>query len=285
MSNKKRGLGRGLDALLGATPYQAPAPDDASEQLRVLPIEYLSPSPLQPRKEIADQQLQELADSIKVQGILQPILTRNVGPDRYEIIAGERRWRAAQLAGLHEIPVLVRSLDDQTALAVALIENIQRQDLTPLEEAEALQRLLDEHRLTHQQLAEAVGKSRATVTNLLRLNALHSEVKILLQQGALEMGHARALLPLNLEQQIAAAAHVVRKQLTVRATEQLVTALQRPQPLSAKTADPDVARLQDDLAGRLGAPVQIRHNGKGNGKVVISYADLDQLQQLLERIR
>ena len=281
---KKRGLGRGLDALLGGAKLEVSA-----DRLRVVPIERLAPGVFQPRKEIDSGKLQELADSISAQGVVQPVVAREIAVDRFEIIAGERRWRAAQLAGLGEIPVIIRKVSDQAALAIALIENIQREDLNAMEEAEALKRLLDEYRMTHQQLADAVGKSRATVSNLLRLNELHPEVKILLASGRIEMGHARALLGLVQEAQEATAMRVVERELTVRATEALVQSLRQGgalRPASAEAAkDPDIRRLENDMSERLGAPVVIRHGSKGSGQVVIRYGSLDELDGVLARFQ
>ena len=281
---KKRGLGRGLDALLGGAKLEV-----AADRLRVVPIERLAPGVFQPRKEIDSGKLQELADSISAQGVVQPVVAREIAVDRFEIIAGERRWRAAQLAGLGEIPVIVRKVSDQAALAIALIENIQREDLNAMEEAEALKRLLDEYRMTHQQLADAVGKSRATVSNLLRLNELHPEVKILLARGRIEMGHARALLGLVREVQEAAALRIVERELTVRATEALVQSLRQGGALRSApagvTKDPDIRRLENDMSERLGAPVVIRHGGKGSGQIVIRYGSLDELDGVLARFQ
>lgn len=284
MAEKKRGLGRGLDALLGGNPLELI--NEAPEKLRTLAIEQLQASRFQPRKAMDPARLQELADSISAQGIVQPVLARKTPDGRYEIIAGERRWRAAQMAGLRELPVMVREVSDQTALALALIENIQREDLNPLEAAEALQRLQEEHALTHQQLADAVGKSRATITNLLRLNELHPEVKTLLLDGSIEMGHARAILGLERDAQAAVARRVAEKKLSVRATEQLVQVLRegRPPP-SPVPKDPDIRRLEDDLSNRLGTLVFIRQGGKGRGQVVIQYDSLDQLEGVLERLQ
>jgi len=292
MSMKKRGLGRGLDALLGnATlmdnPVLVGAPSADKEKPRSLPIEFLKSSRFQPRKDFDPGRLQELADSISAQGIVQPVVVRPVGDNRYEIIAGERRWRAAQLARLHEIPVVVRHVTDQAALAIALIENIQREDLNPLEEAEALRRLQQEFSLTHQQIADAVSKSRATITNLLRLNELASEAKDLLQQGQIEMGHARAILSLDRERQGGVAQQVAAKGLNVRETESLVRKLQEQThipPTLPKPRDPDIARLEERVTQSLGAKAQIQHGQKGAGKLVISYDSLDQLEGVLERL-
>lgn len=284
MTVKKRGLGRGLDTLLGGARLEGVA-----ERLRMIALERLAPSAFQPRKEIDPGRLQELADSISAQGVVQPVVAREVEGERFEIIAGERRWRAAQLAGLTEIPVIVRKVSDQAALAIALIENIQREDLNAMEEAEALKRLLDEYRMTHQQLADAVGKSRATITNLLRLNELHPEVKTLLMSGLIEMGHARALLGLELTQQFAAARRIVDRQLTVRAAEMLVQKLREGvitiDVVRSPVQDPDIRRLEDDMSSQIGAPVVIRHGKKGSGQIIIKYSSLDELDGVLGHFR
>ena len=301
-SAKKRGLGRGLDALLGGArePEDAAEPSAADaaeplteavpgEQIQRLPLERIERSSYQPRREFDPDALRELADSNASQGVLQPIVVRPVAEGRYEIIAGERRWRASQQAGLADIPVVVREVDEQTALAIALIENIQREDLAPLEEAGALQRLQEEFGLTHQQVAEAVGKSRTTVTNLLRLLELGAETKSLLDAGRLEMGHARALLGLKGDTQTLAARQVVARGLSVRETERLVRRLQAEegggQRNRSPAQDPDIRRLQDDLAERLGARVAIQHGAKGAGKLVIAYNSLDELDGILGHIR
>lgn len=278
---KKRGLGRGLDVLLGDAVLAEPISSPQS-----LPVDQIEPNRFQPRKDIDLERLRELADSIRVHGVVQPIVVRAFDNGRYELVAGERRWRAARLAGLAEIPVVVRKLDDRAALALALIENIQREDLNPLEQAEAMRRLLEEFAMTHQQLAEAVGKSRTTITNLLRLLDLHPEVKKLLAKGRIEMGHARALLGLAGEKQIELALKVADGMLTVRATEKLVKNLQSGVTSSSSTGvDPDIKRLQDELAALLGTRVTIRHGKQGKGRLVISYNNLDQLEGLLERFR
>jgi ParB family chromosome partitioning protein len=281
MTIKKRGLGRGLDALLGDAVFAEP-----NFPPQTLPVDRIEPSRFQPRKAIDLERLQELANSIKAHGVVQPVVVRPDGNDRYELVAGERRWRAARLAGLTEIPVIVRTLDDRTALALALIENIQREDLNPLEQAEAMHRLVEEFAMTHQQLAEAVGKSRTTITNLLRLLELHPEVKKLLAEGRIEMGHARALLGLAAEKQVEIALRVADGRLTVRATEQLVKNLQSGViPPSSSEIDPDVKRLQDELSALLGTRVTIRHSKRGKGQLIVSYDDLDQLEGLLEKLR
>ncbi|BCX88407.1 ParB family transcriptional regulator, chromosome partitioning protein [Methylomarinovum tepidoasis] len=277
---KKRGLGRGLDALLG----EAALPRAESPQ--TLPLDRIEPGRFQPRRDIDPDRLAELADSIRTHGVVQPVVVRPLENDRYELIAGERRWRASRLAGLAEIPVVVRRLDDRTALALALIENVQREDLNPLEQAEALWRLLEEFDMTHQQLAEAVGKSRTTITNLLRLLDLEPEVKRLLAEGRIEMGHARALLGLAGEQQLQIARQVADGKLTVRATEALVRKLQQSREKSRQDRpDPDILRLQEELSSLLGAPVTIRHGRGGKGSLVIRYSDLEQLEGLLTRMR
>lgn len=278
----KRGLGRGLDALLG----DVSAAKETGNPSHTLPIEYLQRGKFQPRKDMNPEKLQELADSIKAQGVIQPIVVRKIGQDKYEIVAGERRWRASQLAGLQQIPVVIKDIDDRATMAIALIENIQRQDLNPLEEAEALRRLLDEFTMTHQQIAEAVGKSRVTVTNLLRLMDLHPEVKKLLISGQLEMGHARALLSLDAAKQVAAAQKIAREGLTVRMAEKLVKDAQtEARPQKTKTVDNDTLRLQDELTAKLGAKVVIEHKDNGAGKLVITYASLEELDGILEQIR
>ena len=289
MSMKKRGLGRGLDALLGsANMADAPTMVADHERLIVLPIEFLKSSRFQPRKEFDPVRLQELADSITAQGVLQPVVVRPIGDNRYEIVAGERRWRAAQLARLHDIPVVVRDVSDQSALAIALIENLQREDLNPLEEAEALKRLQEEFSLTHQQIADAISKSRATVTNLLRLNELNPEVKLLLQKGEVEMGHARAMLTLDVRQQAELAAKIVAKKLNVRETEALVRKLQEEAKLNSqplvKAKDPDIARLEEKLTQAIGAKAQIKHGLKGDGKLIICYDSLEHLEGVLDRL-
>jgi ParB family chromosome partitioning protein len=281
MSLKKRGLGRGLDALLGDISGSV---NNEKHNLQTLPIEFMQRGKYQPRKDIDPEKLQDLANSIRAQGIVQPVVVRAIDQNKYEIIAGERRWRAAQLAGLADIPVVIKDIDDRTAIAMSLIENIQREDLNPLEESEALKRLGDEFEMTHQQISEAVGKSRATVTNLLRLIDLQPEVKQMLHTGSLEMGHARALLALQGDSQIVAAKKVVAGGLTVRATEKLVKEFHNPKDKIIKTIDPDTERLQQRLSEQLGAKVAINHQANGKGKLVISYSSLDQLDGVLRRI-
>lgn len=299
MTKKKRGLGRGLDALLTSSRNVQPIHDDtravhgsaASSQageLRHLPIEWLQAGQYQPRKDMQTDALEELAASIKAQGLMQPIVVRPlVGADnRFEIIAGERRWRACQLAQLDTVPVLVRDVPDSAAIAMALIENIQREDLNPMEEATALHRLQHEFELTQQEVADAVGKNRATVANILRLMNLNSDVKTLLERGDIEMGHARALLGLTGGAQSEAAAQVVSRALTVRQTEALVRdwAVEKAKPAPARP-NPDIQRLEKLLGDRLGANVAINHGNKGKGKLIINYSSLDELDGILSHIK
>ncbi|UUY09473.1 ParB/RepB/Spo0J family partition protein [Pseudomonas sp. J452] len=290
MALKKRGLGRGLDALLGGTSAAAlenEAVQADTRELQHLPLDLVQRGKYQPRRDMDPGALEELANSIKAQGVMQPIVVRPIGGGRFEIIAGERRWRASQQAGLERIPAMVRDVTDEAAIAMALIENIQREDLNPIEEAVALQRLQQEFELTQQQVADAVGKSRATITNLLRLIALPEEIKTLLSHGDLEMGHARALLGLPAEQQVEGARHVVARGLTVRQTEALVRQWlnSKEKPVAAVKSDPDINRLEQRLAEKLGAPVQIKHGPKGKGQLVIRYSSLDELQGVLAHIR
>ncbi len=286
MAVKKRGLNRGLDALLGnVSVHEEENEVGESHQLETLPIEYLQRGKYQPRKDMNPEKLQELADSIRAQGIIQPIVVRKIAPEKYEIVAGERRWRAAQLAGLQQVPVVIKEIDDRTAMAIALIENIQREDLNPLEEAEALKRLLEEFKMTHQQVADAVGKSRTTVTNLLRLIDLHPEVKKLLIARQLEMGHARALLSLDGAKQIILANKIVKEGLTVRAAERLVKDGQdEPKIPKIRALDKDTFRLQEDLTAKLGAKVIIDHKENGTGKLIIAYSSLEELDGIIGQI-
>jgi len=291
MIRKKGGLGRGLDALLGAGAAirnQAPPESTFAEMLCSLPVEQIVRGRYQPRQDLREDTLQELADSIRVQGVVQPIVVRPSGEDCYELIAGERRWRAAQLAGLREVPAVIRNIPDRAAIAVALIENIQREDLNPLEEAAALQRLIVEFNLTHQQAAEAVGRSRTAVSNLLRLLELVEDVQRLVRERKLDMGHARALLPLSPPLQREAARQVLLRGLSVRETEELARRLQQsadiPAPV-AKPLDPNIQLLQDDLSERLGARVRVRHVASGKGCVVIHYNSLDELDGILSRVK
>lgn len=289
MGAKKRGLGRGLDALLGGAKVQDLVEAESDQELRLLPIQRIQPGPYQPRRHIRPEALQELADSIREQGVVQPILVRPAADaGRYEVIAGERRWRAAKIAELREIPVIVRRMPDRAALSVALIENIQREDLNPLEEANALARLVNEFKMSHQEAAEAVGRSRAAVSNLLRLRDLDDEVKALLENGEIEMGHGRALLSLSSDKQRHAARRIVDRGLSVRETERLVRGLldadsKKPPPVEKK--DPNIARLETELSEKLGARVAVRHAAKGKGTLVIHYHSLDELDGILEHIR
>lgn len=279
---KLKGLGRGLDALLSGD-VESVAANDTPNTLKV---SQLQPGKYQPRTQMDQASLASLADSIRAQGIMQPILVREVEAGRYEIIAGERRWRASQLAGLQEVPVLVRDIPDESALAMALIENIQRENLNPLEEALGIQRLINEFDMTHQAAADAVGRSRSVVTNLLRLQNLNQNVQDMLMQSQLDMGHARALLALPEAKQILAAEQIVQKQLSVREAEKLVKQLSAEQaPKPAKVVDRDVLRLQEDLSELLGAEVEISAGSKGKGQVRIHYANLDQLDGLIQRFK
>ena len=302
---KRKGLGRGLEALL-STSQVARARDGLREEARALeqeheqhhehndhhrselakiPVEYLVPGKYQPRKDMAPEALEELARSIEAQGIIQPIVVRRVGDHKYEIIAGERRWRASQKAGLEVVPCMIKDVPDEAAVAIALIENIQREELNAMEEAVALKRLMTEFELTHQEVADAVGKSRATVTNLLRLNHLNDDVKLMLERGDIDMGHARALLALESDSQSDTARIVVGKGLNVRETEALVKrVLEPPKAKPEKKPDANISDLERHLAERLGAAVAIQHGERGKGKLVINYSSLDELEGILGRI-
>lgn len=282
MSNKR--LGRGLDALLG--PDAAPAVDTDTAGQTLVSLEEIHPSRYQPRRSFDKESLAELAQSIKAQGLMQPVLLRPRAQGGYELVAGERRWRAAGLAGLGSVPAVIKEVSDQQASVMALIENVQREDLNPLDEAGALRRLQDEFGLTHQEVAEAVGKSRAAVTNALRLLNLEPAVRELLNEGALEMGHARALIPLSAGAQTTAAQTIVAKGLNVRQAEALARRLMEGTPEKHPTAakDADTLGLERSLTERIGAPVSINHNAKGRGKVTISYASLDELDGILSRL-
>ena len=279
---KPKGLGRGLDALLGA---DSTAP--AREALLTLPVGRIRPGKYQPRTRMDQQALAELAASIRVQGLMQPLLVRPVDRESYELIAGERRWRAAQMAGLAEVPALVREVPDEAALALSLIENIQREDLNAMEEAAGVQRLVDEFGMTHEQAADAVGRSRSATTNLLRLLKLAKPVQDMVMEGALEMGHARALLSLDPARQIEAAHRIAAKGLSVREAEALAARAARGAAGArrARKADRDLARMEEELSGRLGTTVEIRPSNKGRGKVLLHYSSLDHLDQLLKRLR
>ena len=301
MSGKKK-LGRGLDKLLGgATTVRRDATPDVSDAktltpgetltdqtLRHLPVDLIQRGKYQPRTDMHQEALQELAESIKAQGVMQPIVVRPISDDKFEIIAGGRRWRATQLAGLDTIPAVIRLVGDESAIAMALIENIQRENLNPIEEATALKRLQEEFNLTQQEVADAVGKSRTTVTNLLRLMALTPDVRLMLERGDLEMGHARALLALTDDAQSDAAKTVNGKGLSVRQTEELVRRLStesnKPKP-EPQREDPDIKRLEESLSERVGARVQIQHGPKGAGKVTLRYNSLDELDGILAHIK
>lgn len=284
---KKRGLGRGLDALLDvAAPSNTSEKQDTSANKEIA-VEKLSPSKFQPRRHFSNEALSELAASIQQQGIMQPLVVRQKEGSfgEYEIIAGERRWRAAQQAGLTQVPVVVREANDQEVLALALIENLQRQDLNPLEEAVALQRLIDEFRLSQQEVADLVGKARSSVSNLLRLNNLHSQVQIYVTNNQLDMGHARALLALPNPQQPSVAAQVIQQQLSVRQTEALVKKLLNPAPeKSTPIKDPNIAKLEENLAAKLGAKVNIHHSQQGKGRLEIIYSSLNELDGILSNL-
>lgn len=288
MAAKKRGLGRGLDALLGGGAEITEVTQ--ADSLSTLPVDQIQRGQYQPRREFDSDALEELSSSIKAQGLIQPIVVRPIAKDKYEIIAGERRWRACQLAGLHDIPVVIRDVPDQTAMCMALIENIQREDLNPLEEAQALQRLLLEFEMTHEEVADAVGRSRSSVTNLLRLIDLADPVKELLIAGEIEMGHARALLSLSAIEQSTLAQKVASQKLSVRVTEKLVKDIQAGvKPSKSKKSkteiDPNILNLQQDLAEKLGAEVTIQHKTNGKGLLQIQYHSLEQLDGVLERIK
>jgi ParB family chromosome partitioning protein len=282
-------LGRGLDALLGASAGAHVAAVVANHQLRELPLDLIERGRFQPRTHMAPEALEELTQSIRARGVVQPIVVRPAEDGRhFEIIAGERRWRAAQAAGLTEIPVVVREVADDAALAIALIENIQREDLNAIEEASAVGRLIEEFDLTHQEAADAIGRSRVGVSNLLRLLDLGDEARTFVEQGELDMGHARALLALKGEAQSQAARKVVSRALSARQTEELVRRMKAPadaKRASGESDDPDVRRLADKLGEQLGARVQILQGGGGKGRLVIHYTSLDALDGILERIK
>ena len=279
MNQKRKGLGRGLEALLGGDE----PPRDA---MTTLPVARIRPGRYQPRTRMGQEALAELAASIQSQGLMQPVLVRPVDRARYELIAGERRWRAAQMAGLQEIPALVREVADESALAMSLIENIQRENLNPMEEAAGLQRLADEFRMTHEQVADAVGRSRSATTNLLRLLRLTKPVQAMVMEGVLEMGHARALLSLEGARQIEAANRIAARGLSVREAEALAGHLQKgPAARRKPRVDRDLARLEEEVSSRLGTTVEIRAGPKGSGKIVVHYSGLEHLDQLLKKLR
>ena len=285
---KKRGLGRGLDALLGGGDDGAPSVIEQEGELRMLPIQYIQPGKYQPRRHWNDEALDELAASIKAQGLIQPVVVRAIGKNSYELIAGERRWRAAQRAQLSDVPALVKDVPEVAVPAMALIENIQRQDLTPLEEADALKRLIDDFALTHQQAAEAVGRSRAAVSNLLRLTELPSSIKKLLDEGKLEMGHARCLLTLPERDAEGLALEAARHGWSVRELEEAARRAQTAPKGKAKHAparDPNVDALERELAERFATRVEVAHGRGGRGKLVIHYHSNDELEGILGKIR
>lgn len=279
--NKPKGLGRGLDALLGSSD-EAPRGDT----LGSLPVGRIRPGKYQPRTRMGQKALAELASSIKAQGLMQPVIVRPVERDRYELIAGERRWRAAQLAGLEEIPAIVREVPDEAALAMSLIENIQREDLNPMEEAAGLQRLADEFRLTHEQIADAVGRSRSATTNLLRLLKLAKPVQEMVMEGVLEMGHARALLALDGARQVEMANRIASRGFSVREAEAMVSSMNTASKAggTGQRRDRDIARLEEEISERLGTTVSILPGRKGAGRIVVHYAGLDHLDQLLKKL-
>ena len=291
---KKRGLGRGLEALLGPKAAETPPPEaQPGEALRTLPVQQLQPGKYQPRMQMDASKLTELAESIKAQGVIQPIVVRELSPGKFEIVAGERRWRASQEAGLAEVPVVVRELDDRTVIAMALIENIQREDLNPLEEAQSLQRLINEFSLTHAEDAEAVGRSRAAVSNMLRLLELPPAIRALLEARRLEMGHARALLTLSPDLASKLASDAAEQGWSVREVEHRAQQFAAGKvPVNGKKAkpakaapQPDIASLETELSESLGTRVTIAHGRGGKGKLIIQYTDLDTLDGVLERLR
>jgi len=281
---KKPVLGRNLSSMLSQTTLKHVAEYKNRDELKQLPLEVIHPGKYQPRSVFDEEKLEELANSIRAQGVVQPIVVRSSGDGEYELIAGERRWRAAQIAEISVIPAVIRDVPDEVTVAISLIENIQREDLNPLEEASALRRLIEEFQMTHQEAADAVGRSRAAVSNLLRLLELMQEVKDMVDGRDLEMGHARALLSLGEELQIQAAREVVRKRLSVRETEALVRRLRNPKKTTERRLDPDLLRLQNSIGETLGARVKIQHQASGKGKLVISYNSSDEFEGILERL-
>jgi ParB family chromosome partitioning protein len=284
-TRKKTPLGRNLSAMLGQNTVQKAGGKEPRDELRHLPLDVIRPGRFQPRSVFDEEKLEELASSIRAQGVVQPVVVRETAPGKFELIAGERRWRAAQKAGLDSIPAVVRDVADEAAVAMSLIENIQREDLNPLEEATALRRLIDEFHMTHREAADAVGRSRAAVSNLLRLLELMQEVKDMVDGRLIEMGHARALLSLDAGLQLKAAREVVIRKLSVRDTEDLVRRLQLPAKKPARKTDPDIQRLQNRLAESLCARVKIQHQASGKGKLVISYNSADELEGILDHIK
>ncbi len=285
MAKKKPGLGRGLDVLLSVVEQSKTTSDSDEVNLRLLPVYKIQKGEYQPRRHMDKDALADLAESIRAQGLVQPVIVRPI-KGGYELIAGERRWRAAQLAGLDKIPAVIRDIPDQAAAAMSLIENIQREDLNPFEESHALQRLIAEFGMTHQQAAESVGRSRTAVTNLLRLLDLSEGVVEFLETRKLEMGHARALLSLDDTTQLNAARHLIKRNFSVRETERYVKLLKSPKaPKIAQKKSADIARLETDLSTKLGAPVTLKYNNTGKGKLIISYTNLDELDGILEHIK
>ncbi|WP_438971795.1 ParB/RepB/Spo0J family partition protein [Methylophaga sp.] len=287
MVSKKRGLGRGLDALL-ADVNQQDSKVDLDDSLQNFPLDKIQPGKYQPRMDMSQESLEELADSIRAQGLVQPIVVRPVDGGQYEIVAGERRWRASRMAGLEVVPVLIKDVSDRSAIAMALIENIQRENLNPMEEANALCRLLEEFEMTHQQAAEAVGKSRAAVTNLLRLRNLNEDVKKLVENCDLEMGHARALLALEGDTQTETAGQIVEKGLSVRETEQLIRRVLNPKKSQQKQSDRDldeIHAIEAAIKQKIDSAVSIKHTASGKGRLVINYTNMDELKKLIKRIK
>ena len=289
MAAKKSPLGRNLSSMLSKSTLRHAVENVSSEssgqdRLKDLPLDMIGPGPYQPRSIFDTDRLQELAESIRHQGVIQPVVVRVLDDNKYELIAGERRWRAAQIAGLESIPAIVRNVPDEIAIAMALVENIQRENLNPIEEATALRRLVDEFQMTHQEAGDAVGRSRSAVSNLLRLLELSGEVRELVDARHLEMGHARALLTLEPSLQAKAAREVVGKRLSVRETEQLVRRFKNPPKQKTPSLDPDIQHLQDRLAEKLCTRVRLTHNARGKGKMVIAYNSADELEGILEHL-
>jgi len=289
MAAKKNPLGRNLSSMLSKSALQhavenAEAGSSSRDTLKDLPLDLITPGPYQPRSIFDKDRLEELAESIRQQGVIQPIVVRSTGDNEYQLIAGERRWRAAQLAGIKSIPAIIRDVPDEIAIAMALVENIQRENLNPIEEATALKRLVLEFQMTHQEAGDAVGRSRSAVSNLLRLLELSEEVRELVDARHLEMGHARALLSLDATLQAKAAREVVGKRLSVRETEQLVRRIKNPPQRKPLRMDPDIRLLQDSLSEKLCAKVKLQHTAKGKGKMVISYNSADELEGILEKM-
>lgn len=285
MATKKKGLGRGLTALLGNSDVETMIEPQSKAELRTIDVDLIERGPWQPREHFDEETLQELADSIATQGVVQPIVVRAKTDGRFEIVAGERRWRASQKAGLSKVPAVIKTFDDQTAAAVSLIENIQRENLNPLEESTALKRLIDEFEMTHQQVADTVARSRASVTNLLRLQDLNPEVKVMLAMRDIEMGHARALLAVDGLEQTRIAKDVAKRKLSVRETEALIRKLSSPaKKVASNKKDPDIKKLEERLTEHLGAQVTIKQKAKGKGCLEIAYTSLDVLDGILNKI-